>query len=216
MTPLQSLVACGSKLWLDSVDPEEIAFNRSQGATGATSNPIIIADLISSGRFDELLKQRLREQQDDTAVAWLMTDELVRRAQEVFLPVWRQTQGDDGWVSFEVDPLIEDPAVGLSVADKRRRYVEEALRWSAGQANRLIKIPATDGGIAALEEIVAAGVSVNVTLLFTERQYLQARDACWRGLQRCPHAVHVKTVYSIFISRIDVYTEKHCPDLSPA
>lgn len=216
MTPLQSLVACGTKLWLDSVDPDEIAFNRSQGATGATSNPIIIADLISSGRFDDRLRTLLREEKDDVAVAWRMTDYLVRQAQAVFEPVWRKTEGDDGWVSFEVDPLIEDPAATLSVEEKKRRYIEEGLRWSAGQTNRLIKVPATEGGLAALEELVAAGVSVNVTLLFTDRQYTLARDACWRGLQRCPQAVRVKTVYSIFVSRIDVYTEKYCPQLSPA
>ena len=74
MTPLQSLVACGTKLWLDSVDPDEIAFHRSQGATGATSNPIIIADLISSGRFDDRLRALLREEKEDAAGAWRMTD----------------------------------------------------------------------------------------------------------------------------------------------
>ena len=216
MTPLQSLVACGTKLWLDSVDPDEIAFNRTHGATGATSNPIIIADLISSGRFDDQLRRLLREEKDDAIVAWRLTDELVRQAQTTFESVWQKTEGDDGWVSFEVDPLIEDAAQGLSVEEKKRRYIEEGLRWSAGQTNRLIKVPATDGGLAALEELVAAGVSVNVTLLFTDRQYTLARDACWRGLQRCPQAVRVKTVYSIFVSRIDVYTEKYCPHLSPA
>jgi transaldolase len=215
MNPLQSLVACGTQLWLDSVDPEEIAFNRAQGATGATSNPIIIADLIRSGRFDDVLVRWLREEKDDAAVAWRMTDYLVRQAQQVFEPVWEATEGDDGWVSLEVDPLIEDPAQGLSVEQRRQRYIQECCRWSNGHTNRLIKIPATQAGLAALEEVVAAGISVNVTLLFTERQYTQARDACWRGLQRCPQAVHVKTVYSIFVSRIDVYTEKHCPQLSP-
>lgn len=216
MTPLQSLVACGTKLWLDSVDPDEIAFNRAQGATGATSNPIIITELIRSGRFDDVLTRWLREERDDATVAWRMTDHLVRQAQNNFISVWEITEGDDGWVSFEVDPLIEDPASGLSLEQKRQRYIEEAMRWSAGHTNRLIKVPATEGGLAALEELVAAGISVNVTLLFSERQYVQARDACWRGLQRCPRAVHVKTVYSIFVSRIDVYTEKHCPQLSPA
>src|SRR3954470_18014568 len=104
MTPLQSLVAAGTKLWLDSVDPVEIATNRANGATGATSNPIIITDLIKTGRFDADIKAFLAEGKDDAAIAWAMTDKLVKAAQEVFEPVWKETQGNDGWVSFELDP----------------------------------------------------------------------------------------------------------------
>ena len=89
MTPLQSLVACGTKLWLDSVDPEEIARNRALGATGATSNPIIITDLIKTGRFDDDLKKLFAKGLDDEAVAWAVTDQLVRHAQGVFAPVNR-------------------------------------------------------------------------------------------------------------------------------
>src|SRR5438270_9732858 len=101
MTPLQSLVACGTKLWLDSVDPDEIAKNRAFGATGATSNPIIISDLIKTGRFDSDIKASLAQGLDDESIAWAMTDKLVKAAQAVFEPVWNETQGDDGWVSFE-------------------------------------------------------------------------------------------------------------------
>jgi len=87
MTPLQSLVACGTKLWLDSVDPAEIATNRANGATGATSNPIIIADLIQTGRFDADIQNLLKAGHDDEAIAWAMTDKLVKDAQAVFEPV---------------------------------------------------------------------------------------------------------------------------------
>src|SRR5438552_16598406 len=107
MTPLQSLVACGTKVWLDSVAPEEIARNRALGATGATSNPIIIADLIQTGRFDADIQALVKAGRDDEAIAWAMTDKLVKNAQDVFLPVWQETKGDDGWVSFELDPLLE-------------------------------------------------------------------------------------------------------------
>src|ERR1700759_3275503 len=109
-TPLQSLIATGTKLWLDSVDPEEVARNRALGATGATSNPIIISDIIKTGKHDELMASFFREGLDDESVAWKMTDHLVRSAQEVFAPVWEQTKGNDGYVSFELDPLLEDPA----------------------------------------------------------------------------------------------------------
>src|SRR5216110_2485046 len=104
MTPLESLVACGTKLWLDSVDPDEVARNRGWGATGATSNPIIVADLIKTGRFDEHL-----------------------------------------------DPLLEDPDLPLPEAERARRYVALGKQWAEGARNRMIKVPATAGGLAALE-----------------------------------------------------------------
>ncbi len=216
MTPLQSLVACGTKLWLDSVDPDEIARNRALGATGATSNPIIIADLIKSGRFDADLAAFVKQGLDDDAIAWALTDRLVKAAQEVFRPVSQQTKGNDGYVSFELDPLLEDPDRKVPEAEKTRKYVELGKKWAAGHTNRMIKVPATPGGLDAIEELVAAGVCVNVTLVFSERQYEIARDAAWRGIQRLTDKTKVKTVYSIFVSRLDVYTEKHVPDLSAA
>ena len=216
MTPLQSLAACGTKLWLDSVDPVEIATNRANGATGATSNPIIISDLIKTGRFDADLKGFLDAGLDDAAIAWAMTDKLVKDAQAVFEPVWRETRGNDGWVSFELDPLLEDVASSMPAAERSANYVRLGKQWAKGQTNRMIKVPATPGGLGALEELVAGGVCVNVTLIFSERQYDAARDATWRGMQRLADKSKVKTVYSIFVSRLDVYTEKAVPDLSPA
>src|SRR5438477_4812997 len=97
-SPLRSLIACGTKLWLDSVDPKEIAHNRALGATGATSNPIIIADLVKTGQFDDDLKKLFANNPSDEDVAWTMTDQLVRHAQSVFAPVNRDTLGDDGYV----------------------------------------------------------------------------------------------------------------------
>ena len=76
--------------------------------------------------------------------------------------------------------------------------------------------PATEGGIGALEELCAAGVTLNVTLIFSHWQYEAARDAIWRGARRRASLDNFKSVYSIFVSRLDVYTEKACPDLSPA
>ncbi|HSQ55104.1 MAG TPA: transaldolase family protein [Gemmata sp.] len=216
MTTLQSLVACGTKLWLDSVDPDEIAANRANGATGATSNPIIIADIIKTGRFDGEIQKHLKQGKDDETIAWALTDKLVRDAQAVFEPIWHKTEGNDGYVSFELDPLLEDPALNLPVAERTKKYIELGKHWAAGHKNRLIKVPATEGGLAAVEELVAAGVNVNVTLVFSERQYNIARDACWSGIQRRKDRDSCKTVYSIFVSRLDVYTEKHVPTLSPA
>lgn len=215
-SPLESLIATGTKLWLDSVDPELVELNRKLGATGATSNPIIIADLIKTGRFDSSIKNLLERGLDDEAIAWQLTDQLVRQAQESFADAHRRTKGDDGYVSFELDPLLEDQACTLSVEQKATRYVELGKKWAQGHVNRMIKVPATPGGLGALEELAASGVTLNVTLLFTKRQYEIARDSIWRGAQQRKSLEGFKSVYSIFVSRIDVYTKQHIPDLSPA
>lgn len=214
-SPLESLVQTGTKLWLDSIDPDLVRENRALGATGATSNPIIVSDLLKSGRFDSQLETLLQEGLTDEQVAWEMTDRLVREAQEVFVEVHQSTSGNDGYVSFELDPLLEDAKCPLSVEEKAQKYIELGKQWAAGHTNRMIKVPATPGGLAALEELAAAGITLNVTLIFSERQYQAARDAVWRGAQRRENPQTLKSVYSIFISRIDVYTEKHNADLSP-
>ncbi len=215
-TSIESLIQSGTKLWLDSIDPDLVTKNKAQGATGATSNPIIVADLINSGRFDDRLRELAGAEGDDSNIAWSMTDELVAAAQNVFHDVWRQTSGNDGYVSFELDPLLEDPATGPAHDKRVQSYVETGHAWNQGHDNRLIKVPATAAGIDALEDLVAGGVNPNVTLIFSQRQYLAARDAVWRGAQRRADLQNFKSCYSIFVSRIDVYTDKHCPDLSPA
>src|SRR5688572_12747764 len=216
MTPLQSLIASGTKLWLDSIDPDLVRENRAEGATGATSNPVIVSDLIKTGRFDDQLVQLVDRGLTDDQVAWELTDQLVRGAQAVFLPVWEATKGNDGYVSFELDPLLEDPQANIPHAERVRRYMELGKKWSAGHKNRMIKVPATPAGLAALEDLAAAGVTINVTLIFSPRQYHAAREAIWRGAQRRGELVKFKSVYSIFVSRVDIYTEKHVPELSPA
>lgn len=215
-TPLESLVACGTKLWLDSIDPDLVRENRQFGATGATSNPIIISDLLKTGRFDDQIRKLVAEGLSDVDIAWEMTDRLVRQAQEVFHDVWVKTQGNDGYVSFELDPLLEAADCPLTVAEKAEQYVALGKKWATGHENRMIKVPATPGGLAALEELAAAGITLNVTLLFTRRQYEAARDALWRGAQRRKSLDGFKSVYSIFVSRIDVYTKQQVPTLSAA
>jgi transaldolase len=212
---LQSLVACGTKVWLDSVDPDFVTKNRALGATGATSNPIIVADIIKTGRFDNEIAKCLRDGMNDYDLAWHLTDTLVRHAQEVFLPAWESTKANDGYVSFELDPLLEDPAAKIAQSERTKRYIELGKKWSAGHKNRMIKVPATPAGLAALEELVAANVTINVTLIFSEKQYETARNAVWKGAQRRTKREPFKSVYSIFVSRLDVYTEKHVPQLSP-
>lgn len=213
-TSLQSLIACGTKLWLDSIDPDLVRSNRELGATGATSNPVIVSDLLKTGRFDAELDELLQRGLSDSDIAWRMTDKLVKQAQDVFLPVWQETNGNDGYVSFELDPLLEDPQLGLPHAERVAQYIELGRQWATGHQNRMIKVPATPAGLESLEELAASGVTLNVTLIFSPRQYQAARDACWRGAQRRASLDQFKSVYSIFVSRVDVYTEKHVAHLS--
>lgn len=216
MTPLRSLIASGTKLWLDSIDPDLVRQNRAEGATGATSNPIIVSDLIKTGRFDADIARLAGEGLSDSDLAWKLTDQLVKQAQDVFLPVWEETKGNDGYVSFELDPLIEDVAANMPHAERVSRYVELGKKWAAGHKNRMIKVPATPAGLECLEPLCAAGVTLNVTLIFTMRQYEAARNAVWRGAQQRTSRDLFKSVYSIFVSRVDTYTEKCIPSLLPA
>jgi transaldolase len=215
---LKSLIATGTKLWLDSIEPDLVLKNRAMGASGATSNPIIVTDILKSGSQDDAMTALMDQGHDDQAVAWAMTDKLVSQAQQVFLPVWEQTRGNDGYVSFELDPLLEDIQLApKSIPERTRRFIELGKKWAAGQKNRMIKVPATEAGLAALEELAAAGIILNVTLIFSERQYKIARENVWRGAQRRKSGPDgFKSVYSIFVSRVDVYTEKYVPALSPA
>lgn len=216
MTPLESLVQSGTKLWLDSIDPALVAENRQFGATGATSNPIIISDLLKTGRFDNEIRALGVQGLTDAEIAWEMTDRLVKQAQDVFAPVYEATHGNNGYVSFELDPLLEDSACPLSVEEKIAEYIRLGKKWAAGHTNRMIKVPATPAGLGALEELTAAGITLNVTLIFSQRQYHAARDAVWKGAQRRSTLARFKSVYSIFISRIDVYTKKHAATLNAA
>jgi transaldolase len=243
LSPLASLMQTGTKIWLDSVDPNLVKSSFEQGITGATSNPIIIADLIRSGRFDSQLYELARLLATDAprhalngesisqeeaqgihsihrggfheVLAWAMTNSLVSRAEATFLPLFHKTHGDDGYVSFEVDPLLEDSACPLSLSEKISRYIEQGKFWSKNHPNRMIKVPATEAGLGALEELAFAGIPLNVTLIFSKRQYRMARDNVWKGVKRRGGSLkHFKSVYSIFVSRLDVYSEKFLPSLS--
>jgi len=185
------------------------------GVTGATSNPAIVSKIIGHGQLDGRIHELIEQGLSDEEVAWELDDELVTSAQDVFRPVWDRTKGDDGYVSFELDPLIEDEATRLEHSQRVKQYVDLAAKWSAGHKNRMIKVPASPAGLDALEAIAAAGITINVTLMFTQHQYQLARDAIWHGAQRRKMGLDdFKSVYSIFVSRIDVYTKQHVADLS--
>ena len=141
-----------------------------------------MSGLIKTGRFDsnsrscaEGAVRRGDRLADDR--------QLVRQAQQVFLPVWESTKGNDGYVSFELDPLLEDPHQTCRMKSASR-YIELGKKWAAGHKNRMIKVPATPAGLDALEELVAAGVTLNVTLIFSPRQYRPRATPSGAGPQR--------------------------------
>ncbi len=212
-SPLKSLIQSGTKLWLDSIDPDLVRESFALGATGATSNPIIVSDLLKTGRFDRELQSYLKQGLTVEAATWQMTDWLVTQAEKVFLPIFERTNGNDGYVSFEVDPLIEESA--LPIQAQVEQYVELGRKWSKGHPNRMIKVPATPAGLAALTPLAASGVPLNVTLIFSKRQYREARERVLEGAKKLPNLDRFKSVYSIFVSRLDVYAENHVPTLSP-
>ncbi|MEQ1905097.1 MAG: transaldolase family protein [Pirellulaceae bacterium] len=213
---IASLLGTGTKLWLDSIDPALIGQAIASGVTGATSNPIIVSDLIKSGRFDASIANLVQRDLDDETIAWALTDELVSNAEQAFLPIFQKTNGDDGYVSFELDPLLEDLDRDLPHAERVSAYIELGRKWSKGHPNRMIKVPATPAGLDSLEALAASGVPLNVTLVFSNRQYEAARDAVWRGAKKLTSLSRFKSVYSIFVSRIDVYSQKQVAALSPA
>ncbi len=188
-SPLKSLIACGTKLWLDSIDPDLVVRNRAWGATGATSNPdhpvgpdqdrplrreARTVDARAVGRRHDRLAndRRAGARGPGSLFAGLAIDRRQRRLRQF------RTRS----------------AVGRSRRAVRRtpsacsRYVELGKQWSAGHKNRMIKVPATPAGLEALEGLAAAGVTLNVTLIFTSRQYQAARDAVWRGRQQLRQA----------------------------
>ncbi len=156
-TPLESLVACGTKLWLDSIDPDLVRSNRALGATGATSNPVIVSDLIKMAASMRGSSNSWPKVATMTRSPGKSRMKLVRSAQDVFRPIYEQTGGNDGYVSFELDPLIEDVTANMPHAQRVARYIELGKKWNAGHTNRMIKVPATPAGLDALEELCAAG-----------------------------------------------------------
>ena len=135
-----------------------------------------------------------------------------------FFPVWEETKGNNGFVSFELDPLLEDRAKPVEHGEAVRRYIELGKKWAAGHKNRMTGVPGDcRRGWMLLTDLAAAGITLNVTLIFSLRQYEIARNNVWRGAQERPGGMKgFKSVYSIFVSRVDVYTEKKVPELSPA
>src|SRR5690606_27619195 len=148
------------------------------GLTGLTSNPSIFdAAIGGSDAYDAGIREKHRGGASGEALFLELALEDLRRAADLFAPVHEATGGVDGWVSMEVSPLLADDAAG-SVEAARRIHAQ------AGRRNLFVKIPGTPAGNQAIEEAIFHGVPINVTLLFSTRQYLASAEAYLRGIER--------------------------------
>ncbi len=202
----QRLHDLGQSLWLDNITRGLLTsgtlrrYIEEWSVTGLTSNPTIFDHAIENAHFyDDAIRQKTREGTIGEALFFELAIEDLRQAAALFRPVHDATDGLDGWVSLEVSPLLANDTAGT---------IKEAaeLHTRANVANLLIKIPGTPEGVAAIEESIAAGVPVNVTLLFSCEQYLAAAHAYMRGIERRIAAgldPKVGSVASVFISRWD-------------
>jgi transaldolase len=208
---LQRLAGIGQSVWMDSLSRDDIQDGNlermiEEGVVGVTSNPTIFQKAISeSSLYDEQL-QELAEKEDDPKEIFLaLAREDIRDACDLLLPVYERTGRLDGYVSLEVTP---------DLAYNTLMTVEEATRLHGmvNKPNLMVKIPATLPGLAAIEEMIATGHSINVTLIFSLERYRAVTNAYIRGLQRLVasggNPSLVASVASFFVSRVDTEADK--------
>jgi transaldolase len=192
-------------VWLDFIERDLVSGGglarlvAEDGVRGVTSNPsIFCAAMTSSGAYDGQIDVLLSGQPEIT------TDELyealaiedIRRAADVLRSVYDASAGGDGFVSLEVSPHLAHDGAG-TVAEARR------LWQAVDRANLMIKVPATEAGIPAIEELIADGINVNATLMFSLADYEAVSGAYLAGLARCAEPARVASVASFFVSRVD-------------
>src|ERR1700704_1429712 len=184
MKAAQKLHDLGQSLWLDNITHNLLKtgvlrrYIDEWSVTGLTSNPTIFDHAIKNGKdYDDAIKSKLAEGKSGEKLFFELALEDLTQAADLFRPVHDRTCGVDGWVSLEVSPLLARDA-------KSTIAVAKDLHARARRPNLLIKIPGTPEGLPAIEEAIFAGVPVNVTLLFSDDQYLAAADAFMRGIER--------------------------------
>jgi len=215
MKGTRKLHALGQSLWLDNITRDLLDRGTLQkyvdelSVTGLTSNPTIFDQAIKTGAvYDAAIREKLKKGLSGEALFFEVALEDLRRAADVFRPIWDRTDGVDGWVSLEVSPLLAYDT-GKTIAAAKELFAR------AARPNLFIKIPGTKQGLPAIEEAIFAGVPVNVTLLFSREHYVAAADAFLRGIERRIDAglkPEVGSVASVFISRWDVAVAGKAPD----
>jgi len=206
MNATKQLHNAGQSIWLDNITRELLNQGGLQryidefSVTGLTSNPTIFDHAIKdSTAYDEAILLELAKGNRGEPLFFNLALEDLTRAAHLFRPIFDRTDGVDGWVSLEVSPLLAHDT------DKTIAVAKE-LHARASCPNLLIKIPGTAAGVPAIEEAIFAGVPVNVTLLFSVKQYLAAAEAYIRGIERRIEAglnPNIASVASIFVSRWD-------------
>jgi transaldolase len=196
----------GQSLWLDDITRDMLDSGMLRGfiddlsVTGLTSNPTIFDHAIThSAKYDDDIRRLLGKGVSGEALFFELALADLARAADLFLPIHRRTRGVDGWVSLEVSPKLARDTARTTAEAKR-------LHDKADKSNLFIKIPGTIEGLPAIEDSIFAGVSINVTLLFSRADYLAAADAYMNGLERRVKAglpLDVSSVASVFISRWD-------------
>jgi len=215
MSRLAQLSKLGQSVWIDFLSRDLLesgALARAiahDGVVGVTSNPTIFAKALSRGDAYDAQLASLGDGDAKRAFLNLALRD-VRNACDLLRPVWDRTAQHDGYVSIEVDP---------NLAYDTEATVQEAmeLHEAIARPNLLVKIPATDAGLGAIEEMTARGRSINVTLIFSLRRHRQVIEAYLTGLERLiaaggdPHDVH--SVASFFVSRVDTETDRRLDEL---
>ena len=184
---------------------------QSAGVVGVTSNPTIFQKALSEGSaYDEQLREVLAETDDPKEIFVRLAGKDVGDACDLLRPVWEKTGGRDGFVSMEVDPrLAYDTEATVAEAVRLHELVD--------RPNLLVKIPATKPGLPAIEEMIAKGKSINVTLIFSLERYAEVTEAYIRGLERLvahggdPSRVH--SVASFFVSRVDTEADRRLDEI---
>jgi transaldolase len=211
-TPTAALSAAGVSIWLDDLSRERINSGGLQkliaekNVVGVTTNPTIFATALSKGEaYDEQVRQLAASGASvDEAIFEITTDD-VANASDIFHETYEKSGGVDGRVSIEVEPGLAHDAKGTVEAAKK-------LAAKIDKANVLIKIPATVEGVEAIAETIAAGISVNVTLIFSLQRYREVINAYLTGLERAKEAgidlAGIQSVASFFVSRVDTEVDK--------
>ena len=211
-SPLHQLSSAGVSIWLDDLSRERIesgslkALIDSRAVSGVTTNPTIFAGAFSKGAAyaSQLAKLASRGASADEAIFEATTDD-VRAACDVFADVYTATNGVDGRVSIEVEP-------GFAMDTANTVQQAKALYAAVGRENVMIKIPATIPGLSAITQVLAAGISVNVTLIFSLDRYRQVIDAYQSGISQAKANGHdvsrIHSVASFFVSRVDTEIDK--------
>ena len=203
----KKLSDAGVSIWLDDLSRERLETGnledlvKTSDVVGVTTNPSIFAAALAEGeRYDDQVRELVADGADVDATVFALTTTDVRNACDLLLPVYEASGGKDGRVSIEVAPTIAH--------DTEATVAEAHKLWDAvDRPNALIKIPATPEGMPAITEVIGAGISVNVTLIFGLDQYQQVMEAYVAGLEKAKEAGHdlatIHSVASFFVSRVD-------------